>query len=242
MEFSLATYLLGYVAGLLSTLSPCVLPLLPILVASAVAEHRGGPLALAAGLTVSFVAFGLFFAAIGVSIGIDQGTPRKVAALLLLVFGAFLLSTRLQDRFEQATAGLGAAGSRLIDRIHPGSRSGQFLLGLCLGLVWTPCVGPTVGAATTLASQQAQLVQVALLMVLFGIGASTPLLVLGSLSRQAFQRLRGPLLRAGRTGKRVLGGIVMVLGLAILSGLDKSLEAWLVERSPTWLSELSSRY
>lgn len=242
MEFSLATYLLGYVAGLLSTLSPCVLPLLPILVASAVPGRRGGPLALAAGLTVSFVAFGLFFAAVGVSIGVDRGTPRQVAALLLVMFGAFLLSTRLQDRFEQASAGLGAVGSRLIDRIHPGSHGGQFMLGLCLGLVWTPCVGPTVGAATTLASQQAQLVQVALLMTLFGIGASTPLLVLGSLSQQAFARLRGPLLRAGRTGKRVLGGIVLVLGLAILSGLDKSLEAWLVERSPPWLSELSSKY
>lgn len=242
MEFSLATYLLGYVAGLLSTLSPCVLPLLPILVAGAVPGHRGGPLALAAGLTVSFVAFGLFFAAIGVSIGLDQGTPRKLAALLLVVFGAFLLSTRLQHRFEQASAGLGAAGSRLIDRVHPGSLSGQFMLGLCLGLVWTPCVGPTVGAATTLASQQAQLVQVALLMTLFGIGASTPLLVLGSLSQQAFARLRGPLLRAGRTGKRVLGGIVLALGLAILSGADKSLEAWLVERSPPWLIELSSKY
>ena len=242
MDFGLGTYLLGYVAGLLSTLSPCVLPLLPILVASAVADHHGGPLALAAGLTVSFVAFGLFFAAIGLSIGMDQGTPRKVAALLLVVFGLFLFSTRLQDRFEQTTAGLSAAGDRLIARIHPTRLGGQFIMGLCLGLVWTPCVGPTVGAATTLASQQTQLLQVALLMVLFGIGASTPLLVLGGLSRKAFQRLRRPLLRAGRIGKRVLGGIVIVVGLAILSGLDKVLEAWLVDLAPRWLNELATKY
>ncbi len=242
MEFGLGTYVLGYVAGVLSTLSPCVLPLLPILIATAVAEHHWGPLALAAGLTVSFVAFGLFFATIGVSIGMDQGMPRKWAALLLIVFGAFLVSNRLQDRFEQATAGLGAAGDSLITRIHPKSWVGQFAMGLCLGLVWTPCVGPTVGAATTLASQQTQLVQVALLMVLFGIGASTPLLVLGGLSRKAFQRIRGPLLRAGRTGKRVLGGIVLALGLAILSGLDKGFEAWLIDVAPQWLNDLSTKY
>jgi cytochrome c-type biogenesis protein len=242
MEFGLGTYLLGYVAGLLSTLSPCVLPLLPILVASAVADHHEGPLALAAGLTTSFVAFGLFFATLGFSIGMDQGTPRKLAALLLVLFGLFLTSNRMQERFEQATASLSTAGESLIARIHPTSRWGQFTMGLCMGLVWTPCVGPTVGAAMTLASQQTQLVQVALLMVLFGIGASTPLLVLGRLSRKAFQRLRGPLLRLGRTGKKVLGGCVMALGLAILSGLDKGLEAWLVDLAPRWLNELSTKY
>ena len=102
MHFGIGTYLLGYLAGVLSTLSPCVLPLLPILIATAVADHHGGPLALAAGLTASFVGFGLFFATIGISIGMDQGLPRKGAAVLLMVFGAFLLSSWLQDRFEQA--------------------------------------------------------------------------------------------------------------------------------------------
>ncbi|MDH5540370.1 MAG: cytochrome c biogenesis CcdA family protein [Rhizobacter sp.] len=242
MDFGIGTYLLGYAAGVLSTLSPCVLPLLPILIATVVADHHWGPLALATGLTVSFVVFGLFFATIGISIGMDQGLPRKGAAVLLMVFGAFLLSSWLQDRFEQATAGLSAAGDRLIHRIHAKTWLGHFAMGLCLGLVWTPCVGPTVGAATTLASQQTQLLQVALLMVLFGIGASTPLLVLGGLSRKAFARVRGPLLRAGRTGKRLLGGFVLILGAAILTGLDKGVEAWLIDRAPQWLIDLSTKY
>ena len=82
MEFGVGTYLLAYVAGVLSTLSPCVLPLLPILIASVVSDRHGGPLALAAGLTVSFALFGLFFATIGISIGMDQGLPRKIAAAM----------------------------------------------------------------------------------------------------------------------------------------------------------------
>ena len=242
MEFGLGTYLMAYLAGVLSTLSPCVLPLLPILIASVVADHHRGPLALAAGLTVSFVVFGLFFATIGISIGMDQGLPRKIAAVLLIVFGIFLLSNRLQDLFERATAGLSAAGDRMIHRIHARSWLGHFAMGLCLGLVWTPCVGPTVGAATTLASQQSRLLQVTLLMLLFGIGASTPLLVLGGLSRKAFTRIRGPLLRAGRIGKRVLGSVVLALGVATLTGLDKGVEAWMTDRAPQWLIDLSTKY
>jgi cytochrome c biogenesis protein CcdA len=242
MEFGPWTYLLGYVAGVLSTLSPCVLPLVPILIASVVAEHRRGPLALAAGLTSSFVVFGLFFATIGISIGMDQGLPRKIAAAMLIVFGAVLLSNRLQTRFEQATTGLSSAADRLIHRIHARSWLGHFLTGLCLGLVWTPCVGPTVGAATTLASQQTRLAQVTLLMLLFGLGASTPLLVLGRLSRRALARLRGPLLLAGRTGRRVLGSVVLALGAAVLSGLDKRAAAWLTDRAPQWLIDLTTRF
>jgi cytochrome c biogenesis protein CcdA len=242
MEFGLATYLLGYVAGIVSTLSPCVLPLLPVLVASVVAEHRWGPIALAAGLTLSFVVFGLFFATIGIAIGMDQGLPRKIAAVLLIVFGAFLLSNKLQLSFEQATTGVSATADRLIHRIHARKWVGHFMTGLCLGLVWTPCVGPTVGAATTLASQQTRLIQVTLLMLMFGLGASTPLLVLGRLSRKAFARIRGPLLHAGRTGRRVLGSVVLALGAATLSGLDKRAEAWLMDLAPQWLIDLSTRY
>ena len=242
MEFGIATYLLGYIAGVLSTLSPCVLPLLPILIATVVADHHWGPLSLAAGLTVSFVVFGLFFATIGMSMGVDRGMTRTLAALLLIAFGAFMLSSRLQARFESATAGLSAAGDSLMARIPVKKGLGPFVMGLCLGLVWTPCVGPTIGAAMTLATQQTRLLEVALLMLLFGIGASTPLLVLGGLSRKAFQRVRGPVLRAGKTGKRVFGGVILVLGMAILSGLDKRLEAWLLGLAPQWLNELSTRF
>jgi cytochrome c biogenesis protein CcdA len=130
----------------------------------------------------------------------------------------------------------------MIHRIHARSWLGHFMTGFCLGLVWTPCVGPTVGAATTLATQQTRLMQVTLLLLLFGLGASTPLLVLGRLSRRALARLRGPLLLAGRTGRRVLGSVVLALGAAVLSGLDKQAAAWLTNRAPDWLIDLTTRF
>ena len=242
MDFGPGTFLLGYLAGALSTLSPCVLPLLPILIATAVAQHRFGPLALAAGLTLSFTVVGVFIATLGASIGLDQGVLRQGAALLLVAFALVLLVPTLQTRFAVATAGVGASGDGLLARISGTGWAGQFAVGLVLGIVWSPCVGPTLGAASTLASQGRDLGQITLLMLLFGLGAGTPLLVIGSLSRGALTRTRGRLLAFGQRGRRVLGAALLVVGLAILTGVDKRFEAWAVEHSPDWLTRLTTRF
>ncbi|GAB4466826.1 MAG: hypothetical protein OHK0044_07080 [Burkholderiaceae bacterium] len=240
MQFGLGTYGIALAAGSLSTLSPCVLPLVPILLASAAAAHRLGPLALAAGLTLSFTAVGVALAAAGASIGLDADTLRTVAALLLVAFGAVLLSARLQERFAVATAGVSAAGHGLLAHVSLGGLGGQFALGLLLGVVWSPCVGPTLGAAITLASQGERLAQVTLVMALFGLGASLPLAALGLVSRGTMTRLRGRLLAAGRGGKRVLGAVMLVLGALILTGSDKRVEAWLLDVAPPWLVRIGT--
>ena len=242
MEFGLATYALGYTAGALSTLAPCVLPLLPILIASATAQHRFGPLALAAGLTLSFAAVGVFIATLGTAIGLDAGALRKAAAVLLVGFGLLLLSARAQARFAGAVAGLSGAGDNLLARVTGTGWRGQFAVGLMLGLVWSPCVGPTLGAASTLAVQGSHLPQIALLMLLFGLGAGTPLIVIGALSRGAMQRLHGRLLAAGQRGRWLLGAALVLIGMAILTGWDRGLETWIVEHSPAWLTELTTRF
>jgi len=79
-------------------------------------------------------------------------------------------------------------------------------------------------------------------MLIFGLGAGTPLVVLGSLSRATVMRFRGKLLSAGKNGKLVLGVVMLGLGVAILTGWDKSFEAWAVNASPAWLTELTTRY
>lgn len=240
MEFGLATYLLGYLAGALSTLSPCVLPLLPILIATATTQHRFGALALAAGLTLSFAFVGVFIATVGVAIGLDQGVLRSVAALLLVLFGALMLAPWLQRRLRELAAGASAPG--WTNRLSGRGWRGQFAVGLVLGIVWTPCVGPTLGAASTLAAQGSHLPQVLLLMLLFGLGAGTPLVLVGNLSRELLARWRARLLMVGKRGQWALGAIFIVIGVAIFSGADKRVEAWAVEHSPDWLTRLTTRY
>src|SRR6267154_5216556 len=93
---------LAYLAGLLSTLSPCVLPLLPLVFGAAASAHRLGPLALALGLAGSFVVIGLFVATIGFSIGIDADVFRIVAAALMVLVGTALIVPLIQARFALA--------------------------------------------------------------------------------------------------------------------------------------------
>ena len=242
MEFSAATYGLGYLAGLLSTLSPCVLPLVPILIATAAAAHVLGPYALALGLMLSFSLVGILVATLGASLGLEQDTFRAVAAVILVGFGIVLFSPKLQERFAGAMSGLSAAGDGLLAKLNLGGLGGQLVVGLVLGVIWSPCVGPTLGAATTLAAQGSNLAQIALLMLIFALGAGTPLVVLGSISRAAVMRVRGRMIQAGKAGNAVLGGLLLLLGLAVLSGMDKSIEAWMLRVSPDWLTTLTTRY
>ena len=160
MNFGLPTYGLGLLAGALSTLSPCVLPLIPVLVASAVNAHRWGAVALGIGLALSFAIVGIFLATLGASLGLDPETFRIVGACILAMFGLVMLVPKLQDLFTRATSILSNSGNQLLARMTFEGLLGQFFVGVSLGLVWSPCVGPTLGAATTLASQGKDLGQI----------------------------------------------------------------------------------
>lgn len=234
--------LFALLAGILSTLSPCVLPLLPLVLGAAVSEHRFGPVVLAAGLAVSFVTIGLFVATIGFSIGLDADVFRGLAALLLLAIGLVLLVPQLQARV--AVAG-GIVSNWSHDRFGgagPTGLKGQFAVGLLLGAVWSPCVGPTLGAASVLAAQGKDLGQVATVMAAFGVGAALPLLLLGLVSQDVMLRWRDRLARAGQGGKTILGALLFAVALLSLTGLDRKLEALLVDLSPTWLTQLTTKF
>lgn len=242
MEFGLSSYGFGLLAGLLSTLSPCVLPIIPILLGSATNAHPRAPLVLAVGLAISYALIGTGLAWAGTALDLDPSIFRNVGSAILGLLGMVLVSGGLQQRFASATAGIGDAGNNLISRIRLDGLWGQFSIGLILGVVWSPCVGPTLGAAVLVASQGTHLPQVALLMGTFGIGAALPIVALSYLSRSAILKMRGKLMLAGKTGKLILGVVMIFLSVLILSGADKPLEAWLVNQSPTWLTGLTTRY
>jgi cytochrome c biogenesis protein CcdA len=233
---------LAFLAGILSVLSPCVLPLVPIVLGTAASEHRWGPLALAAGLALSFTIIGLFVATIGFAIGLDSVVFRLVSAVLLIGVGLVLLVPRLQAQFAVAAGPVSQWAGGYLDNFAATGLAGQFGLGLLLGAVWSPCVGPTLGAASLLAAKGENLGQVALTMLVFGVGAALPLMLLGFLSREAMQRWKGRMLEAGRGGKTLLGALLLAVGILIATGLDKRLETALVDASPEWLTQLTTRF
>lgn len=237
-----ATLGIALLAGILSELSPCVLPLLPIVFGTAQSEHRLGPAALACGLAISFTAIGLFVATAGYAIGLDTDVFRMISAVLLIVVGAVLLVPALQVQVAMAASPVGNWVEDRFGGFEGTSLWGQFGVGLLLGAVWAPCVGPTLGAASVLAAKGENLGQVALTMAAFGIGAALPLMMLGFASREAMQRWRGRLAEAGKGGKMLLGVVLVAVGLLVATGADKKLETVLVNASPAWLTTLTTRY
>jgi cytochrome c-type biogenesis protein len=233
---------LAFAAGLLSILSPCVLPLVPIVLGAAVSAHALGAVALAAGLALSFTVLGLLLALVGFSLGIDAGMFRMAAAAIMIGLGVILVVPSWQARLAAAGGPVSSWADRRFGGFASSGLAGQFAIGLLLGAVWSPCVGPTLGAASLLASQGRDLVQVALTMAVFGIGAALPLILLGLLSRAALMRLRSRLMSAGKLGKGLLGAAFIVIGVAIVSGADKRVEAALVDASPAWLTELTTSF
>jgi cytochrome c biogenesis protein CcdA len=236
-----ATFGLAFLAGILSVLSPCVLPLLPLVLGAAASEHRLGPAALAGGLALSFVVIGLFVATVGFSIGLDEGVFRTGAAIMLVLVGVVLIVPAAQHRLAAAAGPVSDWTERRFGGFSTSGLWGQFGVGLLLGAVWSPCVGPTLGAASLLASQGRDLGVVALTMLLFGLGAALPLLLLGTLSREVLMRWRDRMMRLGRGLKVALGLLLVVTGVMIASGADKRLEAVLVDASPGWLTALTTR-
>lgn len=238
----IATLGLAYLAGLLTLLSPCVLPLIPIALATASGEHRLGPVALGLGLVASFVGIGLFVATVGFSIGLDDTVFRPLAAVLLLGVGLVLLLPAAQARFATAAGPASQWASERLDLVSRAGLGGQFAVGLLLGAVWSPCVGPTLGAASMLAAQGQNLGEVAATMAVFGLGAATPLVALGLASRELLQRWRARLGEAGRAGRIALGIAMILVGAAVFTGYDKRVESALVEASPDWLNTLTTRF
>lgn len=241
MELGLASFGLSFLAGLLSTLSPCVLPLVPILLGSSVSSHRMGPYALIGGLMLSYTVIGVVIGSLGAKIGFETDSLRVVGGVLLMLFGSIMLSSVLQDRFSGVISRMGL-GQGLLERYNLNGLHGQFFLGMLLGVVWSPCVGPTLGVAITLASQGKALLQVGAVMMMFSLGAALPLIAIGMLSRQAMGRWRGRMLEVGQKGKKLFGAALLLLGILVLSGADKSFERHAVNVMPDWLVMLTSRF
>lgn len=231
---------LAYAAGALTILSPCVLPLVPIVLGSAAQKHRLGPLALAAGLVVSFTLTGFAVATVGEAAGIDSEVVRFAGAILLLLIGLILIVPAFQRWSERLAAPLARWAGERQAGLERFGLWGQAGIGVLLGLVWSPCVGPTLGAATILASQGEDLAEVALVMAAFGLGIATVLLVLAFAARSVIARWRGKLLNAGSGGKKALGALVMVVALLIVTGTDRMIEGLIITASPDWLTDLTT--
>ncbi len=230
----------AFLAGLLTILSPCVLPLAPIVVSGARASDVRGPLALAAGLAITFGIVGGSLASLGVELG-ETGLVRIIAALLMALIGIIMLVPWLGSRSEQLLGPLAGVSARLANRFPKAELLGQFCTGIVLAFGWAPCVGPTLGAAIALAASGGSLSSAMVTMTVFALGAAASLLGAGYGLSHLATSSRAIASRGAAIGRQALAVTMVFVGIFILTGLDKSIEARLVEAMPDWLVIAASR-
>lgn len=236
MTIELASLPLAFLAGVLGIMSPCVWPLVPVVMSSTATGGWFGSVGLALGLSAAFAIAGTLLTFVLLNLGLDPVLFRHIAAVLLIAVGLTLLVPPLA---EWLTVKLSGLTSRVDTSTARGSGfAGQFLVGSLLGLVWLPCVGPTLGAAIALASMGQDMGLAFSVMFTFGLGTGSVLLIAGLASGALLSRLRPGILQGAGRGKQFLGGMLLVLGVMVLAGVDKLLESWALQLLPGWVLEI----
>lgn len=232
--------ILAYLAGLLTLINPCVLPVLPIVLATSLQTDPRAPVALVLGMGLAFVALGTGVAALGPAIGLYPEDVTRIAALVMTGFGAVLALPALGQRFATATAGVSARADASLARAPRGIGS-EFLGGALLGAVWSPCIGPTLGAAIALASTGDGLGRAAAIMTAFAAGVATLILAAAYGLRGWLRRNAGRMAALSARARPVMGWAFMAVGLGLFFGLNHVIEGLALRVLPAWLVDLSVR-
>ena len=232
----------GFLAGILTLLNPCVLPVLPVVIIAALNQHRLGPLYLCAGMSLTFVSVGLFVASLGPALGIDDQVVSATASALMILFGLTLLIPAFSQRFTMVASGASNVLSQKTSGLDTDGLGGQFLTGVLLGAVWSPCIGPTLGSAIALASQGNNLPWAAAVMLSFALGVSCVILLLASVSREMLFKRKDMLQQMSGSLRMITGLLLVLLGLFLFFQLHHYVEAWAIEVLPYWFQDLSVRF
>lgn len=180
MDLGASSLALAFGAGLASVASPCVLPVVPLLVAGTAEDHRGRPALIVVGLAASFVAMGVLTSLFGAAVGPAVPRLEKAVGVLVVAFGVLLLAD--VNVFKRLT---------LLSRLGAGGgRASGLVLGLSLGLVWIPCVGPMLSGVLATVATRGSLGSGVALLLAYAAGFAVPMLLVGYGSQALRQRVR----------------------------------------------------
>ena len=242
LSLSAAQVGLSLVAGGLTTLSPCVLPILPLVAGGAVQANAWSPIAMGLGMATSFATVGMILGVAGPALGIDAEWVRTGGAWLLVALATVMIVPGLGARFASWVAPIASSAGAVTARLDGRSAAGAFVLGAVLGLVWSPCSGPLLASAMTIVATQGGALRGAVILGAFGVGAAMPLIAAAYASRRGFSAVRDRILPHVEQARIAFGVLVGVVGVAILTSADKWLEAHLVRVMPDAWIAITTRF
>ncbi len=240
MNLAVSHWVLSWLAGSLSTLSPCVFPLLPMVLAGGVQTNRWGPLLMGVGMALSFAGVGVLLGALEPVLGFDAAHLRMGGAVLLMVMGLVICLPALHQRFTQWMTPLASGANAMSAHLQGHSVMSALMLGALLGLVWSPCSGPLLASALILAASEHGGWSGAVVLGFFGLGAATPLVAVAYASRQGFQALRQRVRDHGEQAQKIMGVVIFLTGLAVASSADQWLAVQVLRSLPEgWLKTIT---
>ena len=223
--------IIAFLAGILTIAAPCILPLLPIILGTSVGKtSKTRPLFIVLGFTLTFSAAAIILSYLANHLGLNANVIRNLAILLLICFGIFAIWPNLLERL---------AGKLLpLLQRQPGTAPVEknnldgFLLGVTLGLVWTPCAGPVLGTVLTLVAAQKALFSSIILLIAYSLGAGVPMLLIAYGGQYITTRLRS-VARYSRLIQQIFGVIIILLAFALFFNLDTKLYTIILQNFPS---------
>jgi cytochrome c biogenesis protein CcdA len=223
--------LAAFVAGVISVLTPCVLPLIPVVMAGSVG-HKLRPLAIVIGMAMTFSLMGVVTSVVGGAVATYTSLLRTFATFVIIFLGMLLASKRLNEKFI-------LVASQIVERLGPVKLQsevgtgvfGGFILGLSLGLVWIPCVGPILGSVLAMVALQGDVFIGGLSLFFYSVGIGIPMLIVAYTGKFTSTRMK-KVAKYSDTIKTIAGIILILVGISILLGWDKKIQVLLLPYFP----------
>ena len=229
---------IAFISGVLTVFSPCVLPILPIILASGIDGNTRRIKGMIAGLVVSFTIASLLLATVVRVLGIPADTVRLFAVGLLIVFGLSLVLPKLWERAQ--------AWIEKYWRFQPSQNKnsgfgGGFITGVSLGIVWTPCIGPVVAAVATLAAVSSFSLSAVFIALAYAIGTGVPLYFIAKGGSAVSQKLTF-FKKENQKIRQLFGLIILATALFIWTGADRTLQAWTLSNLPESWTQITTTF
>lgn len=222
--------LFAFIAGFVTILSPCILPILPIVLSGGISGGKKRPIGIVVGFVISFTFFTLFLSSLVKLLGISPDTLRFISVVIIFTLGTSMFIPQFQLLIERMFSRI---SGKVIIKSSKDGFGGGVLLGTSLGLVWTPCVGPILASVITLAASNTLTSSSLFITLAYSLGTAIPLLLITYGGRALLQK--NPwLLKNTVTIQRLFGILMMIVSVGILFNIDRSFQAYILDVFPNY--------